>query len=99
ADHEPLRPVRQIVQVDHGDLGTLRGLDRVRAAGRQVAADQPGQVPFAVDQAPGERVYRAHVDRAARPGGPGLVVGELVDDVIHQVAVGRQAAAVDADPA
>ena len=71
ADHEALRPVRQVVQVDHGDLGALGGVDRVRAAGGQVAPDQPAQVLLAADQPAGERVDGAQADRAARPVAPG----------------------------
>ena len=44
ADHEPLRPVRQGVQVDHRDLG-LGGRHRRAAAQVQVAADQRPERP------------------------------------------------------
>ena len=45
ADHEALRPVGQVVQVDDGDLGALGGVDRVRPAGRRGRRGSAGPGP------------------------------------------------------
>ena len=49
ADHEPLRPVRQVVQVDDGDL-LVGGGDLPGAGVRQVAADEVARAALSDDR-------------------------------------------------
>jgi hypothetical protein len=64
ADHEPLRPIVEVVDVD--DV-TWRSRDPVPLRFGDVAADQVLDVPHRPVQPPDERVDRAGADGAARP--------------------------------
>ena len=99
ADHEPLRTVVEVVDVDHRDLVVER--DRVLVGPGDVGSDEVAEVAGGAVQATKERVGRAAGDGAPGPR-PELAVGRehtVADDVdelvelAHDRAVERDRAA------
>jgi hypothetical protein len=89
ADREPLRPVGQVVQVDHCHL-RLGGGDRPLTAVGQVAADDHGQRPYRRAQPAQQGVDAARYRAARHPRRPGGIVAQLILEQREQVAEAAQ---------
>jgi hypothetical protein len=92
-DHEPLRPVRQVVQVDHGDLGLGRG-HRMIAAMAEIAAHNGRQRPHRGSQASQESIDTAGGRAAGHPVPAGVLLAEFVLDQPDELVKRAQWAAV-----